>query len=133
MPPRRSTGIATLLLDLGCIAAALIAAGHFSTGHIPTIAYADSARLALYLATWTVMAERLGAYLVPFHRSPAVVVRAALETWGITAAIGGLVDLSVFETPSEFVWRTVLLGALLLTIQRLLLVRSPLAVAAARP
>ena len=54
MPPRRSTGIATLLLDLSCIAAALIAAGQFGIN-----GYADTARLALYLATWTVMAERL--------------------------------------------------------------------------
>src|SRR5262245_35048822 len=122
MPPRRTTGIATLLFDLCCIAAAMVAAGHFGGD-----TYAGSARVALYLATWTVMAERLGAYLVPFHRSPVAVVRAALETWGITAAIAGLVDVSLFETPSVFVWRLVVLGALLLTIQRLLLLRSPLA------
>ncbi len=121
MSPRKSTGFITLLFDLGCVAAAGVAARP-GGGDSSTV----TARFAVYLLTWVIMAERLGAYLVPFHRSPMAVVRAALETWGTTAAIAGLIDVSVFAMPSPVVWQIVLTGALLFVIQRLLLVRTPL-------
>jgi exopolysaccharide biosynthesis polyprenyl glycosylphosphotransferase len=118
---RRSTGISTLLLDLLCAASALLACGLPSQSGAEVVA-----RTALYLLVWVLVAERLGTYLVPLRHSPVAVVRAALETWGVTAAIAGLVDVTVLDTPGATVWRVVVTGALLLVIQRLLVLRTPL-------
>lgn len=121
MSSRKSTGLTTLLFDLSCASAAVVAGGHLAADGVTA-----TARFAVYLLTWVIMAERLGAYLVPFHRSPVAVVRAALETWGITVGIAGLIDVSAFDTPSSVVWQVLLTGSLLFVIQRLLLVRTPL-------
>ncbi|MGE3174346.1 MAG: sugar transferase [Planctomycetota bacterium] len=125
---RRTTGVTTLLLDLACAVCALWAGG-LHAGRATEDAAGFVAIASVYLLTWVLMAERLGTYLVPFHRGAGPVLRAVLENWGITAAVAGFVEVTMFGTPSVLVWRVVAVGAMLLVIQRMLLLRTPLSFA----
>jgi exopolysaccharide biosynthesis polyprenyl glycosylphosphotransferase len=127
--------VASVSIDLACILLALSCAGAWSghSGDPLVVAATVGLHWCVYALVWTLLANRLGTYLVSARRNRGQAVRVAMETWATTWGVGGLVSLSLFAHPSLEIWLVLVAGAGFLAATRLLLSSTTLAQGSGRP
>ena len=135
MPRSNRFRLARQILDLACIVAALLLGGVTSSyGESPWRHAANIVvPVAVFGVVWTLVANRFGLSALPVRLSRLLSLRRMTEAWAVTWGVGGLVVVSMFETPRLEIWTVFFSGLLLLAAQRLLFAYTPLGFSGDRP
>ncbi|MCR9246260.1 MAG: sugar transferase [bacterium] len=132
----RHIRLASLLVDLVCLVAALLLAGVWSARGSASgwhAAYEAGAHVALFGTIWALGTSRLGTYAISVQRDPRRALRNLVEAWAITWGVAGLIAVTTLQHPSLSIWLVLLYGFGLLLLVRLVLIGSPLTAANGRP
>jgi exopolysaccharide biosynthesis polyprenyl glycosylphosphotransferase len=81
---------------------------------------------AIFVVSWLVVANRIGAYRVAPSRNLAVALRRGLEAWGATWGIAGVLALSIFASTPFSVWLVLVVGAGILALARVAMSIAPI-------
>ncbi|MCA8951660.1 MAG: sugar transferase [Planctomycetes bacterium] len=128
MQSTRHTRLTGLALDVGCLAAALFAAGAWSPRVGNTAwqtTYEGLAHVLLFATVWTFCSSRLGTYTVSVRRDPERAFRSLLEAWPTTWGVAGLIAVTTLQHPHLSIWLTLVYGLALLAVARLVLLGAP--------
>lgn len=126
----RHARTASQVIDLTCIAAALVVAGVWrgrpeATGAEAT--YEIFAHVALFGVVWMLVASRLGTYSIAVARDRRRALTCLIEAWGTTWGIAGLVAVTTLPHPKLSIWLVLVIGMVLLAAVRLLLATASFA------
>ena len=135
MRPSNHFRLASHLLDLACIIAALFLGGiGASRGEsiwrqVATIGL----HVTMFAMVWVIVGNRLGIGSLPVRLSRGLALRRITEAWATTWGVGGLVVISMFGEPRLDIWVVFFSGLALLGAQRLILSATPLGLGVDRP
>ena len=134
--PRSIRRLASMLVDLLCIFAALSGAGMWRGYEGTTaqqMAIEVTVLMGMFASIWMLIATRLGAYSIPPSRNLRMSLRRTAEAWAATWGIAGLLAVSTVASNELGIWLVLLFGAALLGLARLALSFSNLGETTDRP
>ena len=113
---RSSHRIAQTAIDLLAITAALVWAGVLQGGSI----VASLVTVAVFAATWALVASRMGVYRLAPSRNLAEASRRGIEAWMTTWGVAGVLSISLLTADLRIWWLLGIASALLLGIRLVL-------------